>query len=105
MSKKCPHCGTIVEDDTKYFCPNCSEPIDKDLNLIRDVDKAIGRYQDMPKNKHEEIKKPVEKPKKRYDDDDIEIKKFKQEKTNPLVIVIIIVFVVIAIILLYLATK
>ena len=105
MAKKCSHCGFSIVDNEKIFCPNCGEFIDKELNLIKNLDKTLDTYE---KNEQKAV---TEKPKKtevkqvahhKYDDDDSEIAKLKKTSSggiNTTFIIIIAVIIVIAIIL------
>ncbi|NDO47646.1 zinc ribbon domain-containing protein [Clostridium sp. MD294] len=104
MAKKCSHCGCSIEDNEKVFCPNCGEFIDKELNLIKKLDKTLDNYE---KNETKTVK---EKPKQtevkqvthhKYDDDDSEITKLKKTSSGGInsIFIIIIVIIIIAVIL------
>ena len=102
MAKKCSHCGFSIDDNEKIFCPNCGEFIDKELNLIKNLDKTLDTYE---KNEQKTV---TEKPEvkqvahHKYDDDDSEIAKLKKTSSggiNTTFIIIIAVIIVIAIIL------
>lgn len=54
MAKKCSHCGFSIDDNEKIFCPNCGEFIDKELNLIKNLDKTLDTYE---KNGNRKTKK------------------------------------------------
>lgn len=104
MSRKCSHCNTIINDDDKFFCPNCGELIDKNLSLITDIDKTVNRYstKEDTQNKKTVVQQPeTTKPRKHTYDDNIEIKKTKVQKSgnNSTVFIIIAVVIIIAIIL------
>lgn len=103
MAKKCSHCGFSIDDNEKIFCPNCGEFIDKELNLIKNLDKTLNTYD---KNERKTIK---EKPKQtevqqvshhKYDDE-IEITKLQKTSSGSIkpIIVIIAVIIIIAVIL------
>ncbi len=104
MSRKCSHCNTIINDDDKFFCPNCGELIDKNLSLITDIDKTVNRYstKDTTQSKKTTVTQPeTTKPRKHTYDDNTEIKKMKTQKSgnNSAVFIIIAVIIIIAIIL------
>ena len=94
--EKCSHCGTVVKDNDKFFCPNCGKAIDKNLELVRNIEKVIDNYKDVREEKHKKLEKSVERFRNSYDDDNIQIKKYQPEKTNPLIIVVIVVLVIFA---------
>lgn len=103
MSRKCSHCNTIVNDDDKFFCPNCGELIDKNLSLITDIDKTVNRYstKETTQSKKTTVTQPETTKPHKHTDDDTEIKKLKTQKSgnNSAVFIIIAVIIIIAIIL------
>lgn len=57
MADRCPHCGAANPENLP-FCNECGEPIDKNLQLIMEVQQSI------------QTQSSAGKSRARYDDDD-----------------------------------
>ena len=70
MSKQCQRCGHLNED-ARYFCQQCGEPLDSDVKLLLD-------YEKMKK----EAPRPQTRVRDDQDDDYIPTKQPKQKKSH-----------------------
>lgn len=97
--RKCPHCGYSIYDSEIVFCPSCKGLIDKNLNLINDIDKLLYQYdRHDSKTKNTIIEETIPEEKKIQNDTDsvIEIKQEKQ-KSNTIYIILILMIIIIKI--------
>lgn len=108
MAKRCPHCGHVIEDEEKLFCPSCGELIDRkisdNLKLLNEIDKTLDDYKQSQSTNYNKSKKQIPQninttQRRRNDDDDyIPIKKSvppKKSSNSMLILIIIIIVVVI----------
>ena len=108
MAKRCPHCGHVIEDEEKLFCPSCGELIDRkisdNLKLLNEIDKTLDDYKQSKSTNYNKSKKQTPQninttQRRRNDDDDyIPIKKSvppKKSSNSMLILIIIIIVVVI----------
>ncbi len=108
MAKRCPHCGHVIEDEEKLFCPSCGELIDRkisdNLKLLNEIDKTLDDYKQSQSTNYNKSKKQTPQninttQRRRNDDDDyIPIKKSvppKKSSNSMLILIIIIIVVVI----------
>ena len=107
MAKRCPHCGHVIEDEEKLFCPSCGELIDRkisdNLKLLNEIDKTLDDYKQSQSTNYNKSKKQTPQninttQRRRNDDDDyIPIKKSvpPNKSSNSMLILIIIIIVVV----------
>ena len=82
MSKRCPDCG-FMNDDSRIYCGACGEPLDPNLRLIQQLEKAAKT----PVKAAEEPEPTPEAPKpapESSDDGDVSGKLAKDREFNPL---------------------
>ncbi len=82
MSKRCPDCG-FVNEDSRIYCGSCGEPLDAELQLLKDLS-------EQKKNAPIEDPAPSDAPKpasrRRSDGDDgyVPRKMAQEKKSSPL---------------------
>ncbi len=101
-TKKCNHCyfELVGEDVNRKFCPHCGEPLEKELSLAIDLDKAVKetqQYQNLKPRKNVAPPEPIRKS--HYDDDDdddydITPSYTEEKKGHPLLIFFIIIVII-----------
>ena len=86
MSKVCPHCGYMNEDD-HYFCRSCGEALDAEVRLVMDYNKM--KKSGAPSVQHS--------PKDDADDEDVSFH-IPREKSSlaPLIILVVLLAICIA---------
>lgn len=74
MGKRCPKCGTMVEDDDHLFCPWCGSPLNSDLKLMLDLHNMLqnAEQQPQPRRKPPERRRPAYNDHCDDDDDDFD---------------------------------
>lgn len=84
MAKRCAHCGHLNESE-RLFCAMCGEPLDANLQLIKNLEKMSKAA---PKKTQ-----PVQ-----HEDEDVEIPKFvkKEEKSHAGVWITLGILVIVA---------
>lgn len=112
MAKRCPHCGHVIEDEEKLFCPSCGELIDRkisdNLKLLNEIDKTLDDYKQSQSTNYNKSKKQTPQninttQRRRNDDDDyIPIKKSVPPKKNSNSMLILIIIIIVVVILKFL---
>ena len=96
MSKRCPDCG-FMNDDSRIYCSACGEPLDANLRLIQQLEKA----KNAPVKTKEEPKPMPEAPRpapKKSDAGDVTGPLAREKKSSPLPWIILGVAAVAAVI-------
>lgn len=113
MAKRCPHCGYVIEDEERLFCPKCGELADKkasdEKKLINELDKTLVEYQksqsgNPTQKSNQSMQRSNTASHRRSDDYDDEpiskLKKTQPKKSGGSSTVIVIIVIVIIIIVL-----
>lgn len=91
MSKRCPDCRRLNDDDRMY-CSYCGEPLDPNVRMIKSLEKEVST----------QSKAPEQSAARRDDDDDdtdyirpLKAREKKESSAAPLVILLLVIAAVV----------
>lgn len=104
MSKICPGCRNTVQEDSKKFCPYCGEPLNPNVQMLKQMENIVKEYKTTEKtntasSKTETTQMPDKGVPRKYDDDEYiaPIKKPENHSSTGYIIAGVIIIVCIAI--------